>query len=43
MSILLAVSGWDAAAWRARLEDLLPSHAVAALGEPFDRAATATR
>ena len=38
MSILLAVSGWDAAPWRARLERLLPSHPVAALGEPFDRA-----
>ncbi len=38
MSILLAVSGWDAAAWRARLTSLLPSHAVAMLGEPFDRA-----
>ncbi len=38
MSILLAVSGWDASPWRARLERLLPSHAVAALDEPFDRA-----
>jgi glyoxylate/hydroxypyruvate reductase A len=39
MSILLAVSGWDAAAWRTRLESLLPSHRVAMLGEPIDRAA----
>jgi glyoxylate/hydroxypyruvate reductase len=38
VSILLAVGGWDAAPWRARLERLLPSHPVAALGEPFDRA-----
>ena len=36
MSILLAVSGWDARPWRARLDRLLPSHPVAALGEPFD-------
>jgi glyoxylate/hydroxypyruvate reductase len=39
VSILLAVSGWDAAAWRARLATLLPSHDVAMPGEPFDRAA----
>ena len=38
MSILLAVSGWDATSWRRRLTALLPSHAVAALDEPFDRA-----
>ena len=38
MSILFAAPGWDASAWRARLEALLPSHAVAILGEPFDRA-----
>ncbi len=38
MSVLLAVSGWDASPWRARLERLLPDHPVAALGEPFDRA-----
>ncbi len=38
MSILLAISGWDAAPWRARLERLLPSHPVAALGERFDPA-----
>ncbi len=38
MSILLAVTGWDVAAWRARLERFLPSHDVAALGEPFDPA-----
>ena len=39
MSILFAVSGWDAAPWRTRLEQLLPSHPMATLGEPFDRAA----
>ena len=39
MSILLAVSGWDANSWRRRLESVLPSHAVATLDEPFDRAA----
>jgi glyoxylate/hydroxypyruvate reductase A len=39
VSILLAVSGWDAAAWRARLEAMLPSHQVTSLGEPFDRTA----
>jgi glyoxylate/hydroxypyruvate reductase A len=39
MSILLAVSGWDPSAWRARLKAVLPSHAVAVLGEPFDRVA----
>jgi glyoxylate/hydroxypyruvate reductase A len=37
VSVLLAVSGWDASPWRARLERLLPDHPVAALGEPFDR------
>ena len=38
VSILLAVSGWDPAPWRRRLEALLPSHKIATLGEPFDRA-----
>src|SRR5271165_6776985 len=38
MTILLAVSGWDAAPWRRRLEALLPSHSIATLDEPFDRA-----
>jgi glyoxylate/hydroxypyruvate reductase A len=37
VSILLAVSGWDASAWRARLETLLPFHPVATLDQPFDR------
>ncbi len=37
MSLLLAVSGWDATSWRRRLETLLPSHSVAMLDEPFDR------
>ena len=39
MSILIAVSGWDATSWRRRLETLLPSHSVAMLEEPFDRGA----
>ena len=39
MSILFAAPGFDAAAWRARLKALMPSHPVAALGEPFDRSA----
>jgi glyoxylate/hydroxypyruvate reductase len=38
MSLLIAVSGWDPAPWRRRLEALLPSHSIATLGEPFDRA-----
>jgi glyoxylate/hydroxypyruvate reductase len=38
MSLLIAVSGWDPAPWRLRLEALLPSHSIATLGEPFDRA-----
>ena len=38
MTILLAVSGWDVGSWRRRLEALLPSHEIAALGGPFDRA-----
>ena len=38
MSILLAVSGWDPAPWRRRLAALLPSHEIATLDEPFDRA-----
>ena len=39
MSILLAVSGWDPEAWRARLIRVLPRHPVAILGESFDRGA----
>jgi glyoxylate/hydroxypyruvate reductase len=38
MSLLLAVCGWDAAPWRKRLAALLPSHQIATLDEPFDRA-----
>jgi glyoxylate/hydroxypyruvate reductase len=38
MSILIAVSGWDAGPWRRRLETLLPSQKIATLDEPFDRA-----
>ena len=39
MSILLAVSGWDPEAWRARLTPALPRHPIAILGESFERAA----
>jgi glyoxylate/hydroxypyruvate reductase len=39
MTILLAISGWDAAPWQRRLAALLPSHRIATLDEPFDRAA----
>jgi glyoxylate/hydroxypyruvate reductase len=38
MSLLIAVSGWDATSWRRRLVTLMPRHPVASLDEPFDRA-----
>jgi glyoxylate/hydroxypyruvate reductase len=38
MSLLIAVSGWDPTPWRRQLEAQLPSHSVATLDEPFDRA-----
>ncbi len=38
MSLLIAISGWDVAPWRRRLAALLPSHKIASLDEPFDRA-----
>jgi glyoxylate/hydroxypyruvate reductase len=38
MTVLLAVSGWDLGPWRRRLAALLPSHNIATLDEPFDRA-----
>ena len=38
MSILLAITQWDPALWRATVEEALPRHPVAMLGEPFDRA-----
>ena len=38
MSVLIAVSGWDPAPWRRALEAMLPSHPIATLDEPFDRA-----
>jgi glyoxylate/hydroxypyruvate reductase A len=38
MSILVVVSGWDPTPWRRALEALLPSHSIATLDEPFDRA-----
>jgi glyoxylate/hydroxypyruvate reductase A len=37
VSVLIAVSGWDPTPWRRQLETHLPSHSIAALGEPFDR------
>ena len=36
MSILFAVTGFDAFGWRSKLEELLPSRTVVALGEPFE-------
>ncbi|MGA8584786.1 MAG: NAD(P)-dependent oxidoreductase, partial [Roseiarcus sp.] len=38
MSLLIAVSGWDATPWRRALETLLPLHSISTLDEPFDRA-----
>jgi glyoxylate/hydroxypyruvate reductase A len=38
MTLLLAISGWDAEPWRRRLEALMPSSAIVTLDEPFDRA-----
>jgi glyoxylate/hydroxypyruvate reductase A len=38
VSVLVAVSGWDPAPWRRRLEEQLPTHSIATLDEPFDRA-----
>jgi glyoxylate/hydroxypyruvate reductase A len=38
VSVLVAVSGWDPTPWRRRLETQLPSHSIATLDEPFDRA-----
>jgi glyoxylate/hydroxypyruvate reductase A len=37
MSLLLAVTGWDEEAWRARLRAELPHHEIFLPGEPFDR------
>jgi glyoxylate/hydroxypyruvate reductase A len=37
VSVLIAISGWDPKPWRARMEALLPSHKIVALGESFDR------
>ena len=36
--MLIAVSGWDPAPWRRRMEALLPTFSVVTLDEPFDRA-----
>ena len=38
-----AVWGWEPTAWRKQLKALLPSHPVATLGEPFDRASNPLR
>jgi glyoxylate/hydroxypyruvate reductase len=38
VSLLIAVSGWDPTPWRRALQSLLPSHPIATLDEPFDRA-----
>jgi glyoxylate/hydroxypyruvate reductase len=38
VSVLIAVSGWDPTPWRRQLETHLPSHSIATLEEPFDRA-----
>jgi glyoxylate/hydroxypyruvate reductase A len=37
MSLLLATTGWDEEAWRARLTAELPHHEIFLPGEPFDR------
>ena len=36
MTLLLAVTGWDASLWRAKLEALMPSRRVVTLGEAYD-------
>ncbi|MGH6799046.1 MAG: 2-hydroxyacid dehydrogenase [Roseiarcus sp.] len=38
MSLLIAVSGWDPAPWRRRMEALLPAFSVVTVDQPFDRA-----
>ena len=37
MTLLVALSGWDAQTWVDRFAALLPDRNVVALGEPFDR------
>jgi glyoxylate/hydroxypyruvate reductase A len=37
VSVLIAVTGWDAKPWRQRMEALLTSHKISVLGESFDR------
>jgi glyoxylate/hydroxypyruvate reductase A len=37
MSLLLATTGWDEEAWRARFRAELPHHEIFLPGEPFDR------
>jgi glyoxylate/hydroxypyruvate reductase len=39
MSILLAVTSWDIAPWRARLQGLYPNETIHALGDGYDPAA----
>jgi glyoxylate/hydroxypyruvate reductase A len=38
VTILVAVTSWDPTPWRRALQLLLPSHSIATLDEPFDRA-----
>ena len=37
MTLLLAMNGWDSAAWQKHLQHALPQRPVVILGEPFDR------
>jgi glyoxylate/hydroxypyruvate reductase A len=37
MTLLVAISGWDAEPWIKRFQELLPDRKIVALGEPFDR------
>jgi glyoxylate/hydroxypyruvate reductase len=39
MSLLVALSQWDAETWRVRFKTALPKHDIVVLGEPFDRRA----
>jgi glyoxylate/hydroxypyruvate reductase len=39
MTLLVALTHWDAEAWRARFQQALPEREVVLLGEPFDRRA----
>ncbi len=39
MTLLVALTGWDAEPWIERLQRLLPERSVVTIGEPFDRRA----